>query len=86
MKRDLRLTDADHAQIREAVAQLIEARLGDAADLATLRAELIAAKRDRDDWKRQAQALADRNAELREDVRQSSALKPRLSPTEGAAE
>ncbi len=83
--RQPRLSDDDLARIRDALAGLIESRLADFAELAALRAELLAAKRERDEWRRQAQLLADRNAELREDVRQSSALKPRLSATEGAA-
>ena len=63
-----RLTDADVEQIRDTVAGLVDARLADLTELAALRAELIAAKRDRDDWKRQAAALADRNAAYREEI------------------
>lgn len=50
----------------------LQARLdehGDcAAELAVLRAELIGVKRDRDEWKRLAFALTDRNAEYRDEI------------------
>ena len=84
--RQPRLSDDDLARIRDALAGLIESRLADFAELAALRAELLAANRERDEWRRQAQLLADRRAELVEEVRRESALKPRLSTTGGAAE
>lgn len=84
--RQPKLSDADHAQIREAVARLIEARLGDLGDLAALRAELIAVKRERDElraerdqWRHQALLVSDRYAEAREDIRTTSALTGRMA-------